>query len=256
MWKIGRPGEMAAMLSISASAWIAIMLGHANGNDFGVCTASTNLLRRSPLADVGGSSVTELTMSTVLMLVAMMSPLLTVPLTHVRERSFASRGLRASALFVFGYMGIWLSVAMLMQGVSALLAQFDEAPVSILGLALAVIWQISPLKQRAMNGCHRMPALAAHGRSADRDTFLFGVTHGLWCVGACWALMLVALLSKTAQPVPMLALAFFLIAERFEGSARTQWALRIPLKLLRAGTHRVRGRPDGLLRATHRRRPP
>ena len=55
------------------------------------------------------------------MVVAMMSPLLVAPLRHVCQRSFAKRRVRASLLFIAGYLVVWLAAGAALQPLALVL---------------------------------------------------------------------------------------------------------------------------------------
>lgn len=59
-------------------------------------------------------------------------------------------------------------------------------------LALAAGYQLSPLKSACLRAC-RNPGvyLMSHYRRGSRAAAHIGLTHGLYCLGCCWALMLV-----------------------------------------------------------------
>jgi predicted metal-binding membrane protein len=58
--------------------------------------------------------------------------------------------------------------------------------------------------------------ITAHwrGRSARRESFLLGVSHGAFCIGCCWALMLVMFAVGTGSIGWMLALGAVMAAEK------------------------------------------
>jgi predicted metal-binding membrane protein len=183
------------------------------------------------------------------MVAAMMLPLIPAPLRHVYDRSFARRRGRAMALFIAGYSILWMGAALALEAVA--LATRWAAPASLAGfvaaLAAAAVWQASPCKQWCLNRCHRRFHLAAFGAAADRDAFVFGLTHGASCVGACWALMLLPLSVANLHLPVMAAVALFVAAERVERPAPPTWQWRGPGKVLRTAAARLRlpsGRVD------------
>ena len=54
----------------------------------------------------------------------------------------------------------------------------------------------------------------SHGRAAHRDAFLLGVHHGFFCVGWCWAIMLVMFVVGTGSVGWMLALGAVMAVEK------------------------------------------
>ncbi len=58
-------------------------------------------------------------------------------------------------------------------------------------LLVAGVYQWTPLKQTCLAGC-RSPAdfISRHWRPGAVGALRMGASHGLYCVGCCWALML------------------------------------------------------------------
>jgi predicted metal-binding membrane protein len=151
-----------------------------------------------------------------LMIGAMMVPMTAAALRFVALRSFRERRARATGLFLFGYVAIWLAVAPLYL-VAALATHVATGGSPLLPLAvafgLAAAWQASAAKQRALRLCHRTAPLPPSGRRADLACLRFGIAHGRYCVASCWALMLIPAASGH-HPALMLAAAAAAIAER------------------------------------------
>jgi predicted metal-binding membrane protein len=170
-----------------------------------------------------------------LMVVAMMLPLAIAPLWHVRERSFARRRGRSTALFVAGFVAVWMVAGVILQTIALVARWAVPMPLACLGLAIAValLWQVSPAKQWCLNRCHQRPKLEAFGFAADYDAFRFGVRNGAACAGACWALMLPMLLIGQGQLPAMVAVTLFGLAESLEDPAPLTWRWRGGAKALR-----------------------
>ena len=163
-----------------------------------------------------------------LMLIAMMSPVLTLPVHHIRMRSFTHRRRRAIALFVAGYAAVWFVVGGVFLAVVlaiAMLAPPPYLPAAVV-LPVAAAWQCSPLKQRCLNRCHAHPSLGAFGAAADMDVLRFGITHGLWCAGSCSALMLVPMLVPGGHLLAMGVVTALVFAERLERPGPPRWRVR------------------------------
>ncbi|HKR02726.1 MAG TPA: DUF2182 domain-containing protein [Pyrinomonadaceae bacterium] len=192
--------------------------------------------------------VSSLAAGWALMLVAMMSPILIAPISHIIERSFKRRRARSVALFVIGYAAIWMAAggvliaAMLMLN---LLAPQSYLPAVAVGI-IAFIWQCSPLKQRCLNRHHNHRELAAFGTAADLDALRFGITHGAWCVGSCWALMLFPMLLSQGHFAAMAVVAFLMMSERLEHPRPLSWRVRFPGKLMRLVVAQTRIRLQNL----------
>jgi predicted metal-binding membrane protein len=160
------------------------------------------------------------------MVTAMMSPLLIGPLRHIGARSLPRRRASARALFVVAYAVGWSVAGMLLLLVVDVLDR--TGPSALIAISLAVAWQCSPAKQRCLNRQHGYPPLAAFGASADHAAVRFGARQSAWCVGSCWALMLLPLILPSGPPVPMLAVSLWIWAEQLEFPTAASWRIRIP----------------------------
>lgn len=208
------------MLIITAVAWIALLL--APGGSLHV-------------HHVAHLPLTSLAAGWVLMSAAMMTPMLIAPVRHVRNSSFARRRARAIALFVAAYAAVWMAAG------CVLLALAVDTRVTALTVAIvALVWQLSPIKQRCLNRCHAHSELAAFGPAAHLSALRFGCTHGIWCVGSCWAMMLLPLLVTRGHILLMAAVSLWLIAERFERPFPPCWRWRGPATALRIAVVQTR----------------
>ena len=204
----------APILIVSAAAWMLLILRPHDASAHAHCSG---LLATNSPGQWGRWA---------LMLVGMMGPLLVAPVLHVRERSFARRRTRGIALFVLGYGAIWMLAAVVLMPLASYLTVAS-------GAAIALLWQWSPLKQRALNRGHGHPELAAFGAAADAAALRFGLTHGAWCLASCWALMLLPFLVVHGHLVAMAVVTLWLIAEKLDRPAKPRWSMRLPLKATR-----------------------
>jgi predicted metal-binding membrane protein len=215
------------VLFVSALAWACLFaraIFASGGDSCAVTTAPPH--SSQPAATLFKFDLaTFMAIDWLLMVVAMMAPTLIWSLWHVRVRSFARRRFRSSALFVFGYLGTWMVAGALFfsagRGLTILPAQ-SFWPAFILAM-IALAWQTSPAKQRCLNRCHAHGSLAAFGTSADLDVLRFGVSHGAWCVGSCWALMLFPMLLPRGQVLAMATVSLLIFTERLERPASPGW---------------------------------
>jgi predicted metal-binding membrane protein len=108
----------------------------------------------------------------------------------------------AGAAFVGGYLAVWTVFGWAALAFDGLVHHaVDTWPwvdahhhlVMAGVLALAGAYQLSPLKDACLRTC-RHPAgyLLAKYRRGTGAAFRIGAGHGLFCLGCCWALMLVA----------------------------------------------------------------
>ena len=239
------------ILLISAITWMMLLVNPGSIMAFthqhdSVTDSATMTHAHHSVAGLGGAPVsfqTLLEMNPIpslaagwaLMLVAMMSPTLIAPIHHIRERSFKRRRARSGTLFVVGYAAIWVAAGGVLIAVTLLLnllAPQSYLPAVGVGM-IALVWQCSPIKQRCLNRGHHHRELAAFGTAADLDALRFGMTHGVWCVGSCWALMLLPMVLLQGHVAAMAVVTFVVISERLEQPRPLCWRLRFPDKLLR-----------------------
>lgn len=169
-----------------------------------------------------------------LMIIAMMMPLLILPIMYIYDSSLVRRRLRSIYLFLLAYLAMWMVMGLFASGLVAALSENHPGwlPFGV-GLSIAVVWQLSPIKQRCLNRCHTFPSLAAFGPRADAAAVGFGLRHAAWCMGSCWSLMIVPTLMPTTSVVAMLFIAHWMFSERLERPGEPIWRLRIPMKSCR-----------------------
>lgn len=159
------------------------------------------------------------------MLVAMMTPLIAVPLAHVRSASLKPRRTRAAAMFLLGYFTCWflLGLPLIAVAIALRVLTGSGAIAFAVVLTLALLWSASPFNLAAQNRAHRLRRIALFGLGADRDCLRFGVTHGLWCFASCWAWMLVSLVAAQAHVAVMLAVTAITLGERLRRPGPPVW---------------------------------
>lgn len=138
--------------------------------------------------------------------------------------------LAATGLFVTGYLAVWTgfaaAAALLQWGLraGAGLPEAMGAVVPLLGgllLILAGIYQWTPWKEACLKKCRSPLAfLLGHWRSGAWGAFNMGLRHGAFCVGCCWALMLVMFATGTMNLLWMAVLAGFILVEKVARSGR------------------------------------
>jgi predicted metal-binding membrane protein len=221
------------LLAVSVTGWLLLVALDQSLRVPALCLSSPTLgaaVSGGFAAAFALNSPALLMLSWLAMLLAMMPPLLAQPIAHLWLRSLSRRRGRAIALFVAGYGAVWMTAGVLLITLVialSLIANMTGLPVLLAAAAVVIPWQAAPPRQWSLNRCHRRPRLSAFGARADLDCISYGVTHGLWCVGACWALMLVPLAVPGAH-LPLLALlSLVLVMERLAQARPACWTFRI-----------------------------
>ena len=138
----------------------------------------------------------------IVMMVGMMSPS-AAPVLLVVARAASARGesLRMTILFGAGYFAVWTvfstlaTLAQWMLHDAALLSSsMAAASPRAAGIALVVagLYQMTPEKRACLQHCRNpIDFLMTAWRPGHHGSFGMGVHHGSYCVGCCWALMVV-----------------------------------------------------------------
>ncbi len=177
-----------------------------------------------------------------LMLLAMMLPT-TLPLLEIYRRLIRRHSDRhvLMSLVLFGYFGAWggfgLAAHVLDLGLYSIVAKnpwliLNGWAIGATVLLLAGAFQFSRLKYACLDKC-RMPVgfvMEHWGRPGKkRQALRMGFRHGLFCVGCCWALMLLMFVVGTGSVGWMLVLGAIMAVEK-----NMPWGRRIsrPLGIL------------------------
>ena len=126
--------------------------------------------------------------------------------------------------FAGGYLLAWTgfsAAATLLQWALAeatLVSPMMEAASPALGAALLIVagvYQWTPLKQSCLDRC-RSPAefLTRHWRPGATGALRLGARHGLYCVGCCWALMLLLFAGGVMSLLWIGAITIFVLLEK------------------------------------------
>jgi predicted metal-binding membrane protein len=130
----------------------------------------------------------------------------------------------ALALFLTAYFGVWTAFALvafagdmqlhhLVDAWAWLAAHSQIILASTLGLA--ALYQLTPLKDACLKACrHPGMYLARHYQRGAANGLRIGLGHALFCLGCCWALMLVMFAAGVAHLAWMGVLAVVMLVEK------------------------------------------
>lgn len=131
---------------------------------------------------------------------------------------------RALAALLAGYFGVWSAFALaafagdmqlhrLVDAWPWLGANFQIIPAAT--LAFAAVYQFTPLKDACLKACRHPGAyLMRHYERGTVNALRIGVGHAAFCVGCCWALMLVMFAAGVAHLAWMGALGAIMLVEK------------------------------------------
>lgn len=163
----------------------------------------------------------------VVMIVAMMVPS-TMPLIRVFQRVSEARHDRAFLLGVLliGYLVAWVLFGLAVYVVDWLMFRQLLASdwiiqnawlIAAASLFAAGLFQFSALKYRCLDKCRSPLAFVMQhwrGRAHAWYAFLLGLRHGAFCVGCCWALMLMMFTIGAGSLAWMLTLGAVMVIEK------------------------------------------
>jgi predicted metal-binding membrane protein len=149
-----------------------------------------------------------------LMAIAMMLPTAMPAVRHVAVNSLYWRRRRAVLEFIAVYLAIWVVFGAAVLGFATTRLPADSAFVLPLVLTVAALWQLTPLKRRALRACHQAQPLPPYGWRAIAGVARFGVGNGGACLASCWAMMLTMAVVGSARLVWMAAFAALITAEK------------------------------------------
>jgi predicted metal-binding membrane protein len=151
------------------------------------------------------------------------SPMLLLYGTIVRRSTQGSAGSRIYS-FAAGYLVVWtlfgLGATALQRGLAALLLispmmEISSPVVAGTLLFVAGVYQLTPLKLACLRTCQSpLGFLMSRWRDGLSGSFRMGLQHGTYCVGCCWALMLLLFVGGVMNLTVIAALTAFVAFEK------------------------------------------
>jgi len=169
----------------------------------------------------------------VVMMTAMMlpsaTPMLMLYVAVVRQSDASTLTKRAYAL-AGGYLLVWSAFsAVAAAGQRVLTSQAIVSPMMGLAdptvggvvLVLVAAYQFTPLKRECRDACRSPLGLVTkYWRPGTAGAFTMGVGHGLYCLGCCWALMLLLFVGGVMNAWVIGGLTLFVLIEKVTGIGR------------------------------------
>ena len=234
---------LLVLIAVIAAAWAFSLWAELSG-------AAASLHHHTLFHDVANrglplwSAVLQVAGAWQFMTAAMMLPssLPMIRLYLITARPAPARG-RSVFLFLIAYFGVWTAFAIpafigdmgLHQLVHSWLWLEQHARlIPAATFAMAAVWQLTPLKDACLRECrHPAAFLQRYYRRGPRAGLLLGLRHGLFCLGCCWALMMVMFAAGVAHLAWMGVLALVMVAEKtFPGGHRLVRPIGVALAVL------------------------
>jgi predicted metal-binding membrane protein len=142
----------------------------------------------------------------------------------VRESEEAASARARVNAFAIGYLLVWTGFSLAATVLQRLLARWlllspmMDSQNRAFGAALlfvAGIYQFTWFKRTCLESC-RSPAtfIVRHWRPGNRGAFHLGVANGLYCLGCCWALMLLLFVGGVMNLWWIAAITVFVLLEK------------------------------------------
>ena len=180
------------------------------------------------------------------------SPMILMFANINRKRRLEGETFVPTGVFVAGYLAVWLAFGLMatllqwrLQTIGLVSPMMGKAHIALGGSVLiaAGIYQWTPLKDACLRLCQTpLGFLMTRWRDGPAGAFYMGVSHGVYCVGCCWVLMLLMFVGGVMNLLWMALLAVLMLAEklvppghwlpRAAGVALTVWGIFILVSIL------------------------
>lgn len=215
---------VASLFALAALAWVVTGRLATEDMRVGLLTGASSLpwAAEAGLPSVGAMVLFLVTWA--VMMAAMMFPTVApVVVTVHRWVVRTGRSPSVTALFVVGYLLAWAASGMAVY--AAIVALGPLLPVgsgaaytSAAVLVAAGAYQFSPLKEVCLRQCRSPLAFVAEHTTELRQGGLagtkVGAVHGVFCLGCCWALMIVLVLLGMMSLAWMAAVTGVILLEK------------------------------------------
>jgi predicted metal-binding membrane protein len=225
----------AALAAITGLAWLYIVMGAGTGMST-IAMTTWQFPPPQPATTMHGDwdAIYWLTMFLMwwVMMIAMMIPsaapmvlLYARVFRHGQARGQIPGALVPTGMFAAGYLVCWLAFSALATALQFALEQaslvhgmwmWSTSRWLTAGLLIAAgLFQLTPLKAACLEHCRSPTAfLSQHWRPGRIGAFRLGLVHGTYCLGCCWALMLLLFAAGIMNLVWIAGLAALVLVEK------------------------------------------
>lgn len=176
------------------------------------------------------------------MMVPTAAPMVLVFAAVNRKRRDQQRPFVPTVIFLFGYLAVWASFALVATLAQwklhsvALLSTMMVSTSPLLGGALLVaagVFQWTPLKHTCLSHCRSpLEFLTSGWLEGKSGAFLMGLRHGAYCLGCCWILMSLLFVTGVMNILWIAIITAFVLAEKIAPAKVSPWVSRIAGVLL------------------------
>ena len=137
------------------------------------------------------------------------------------EPGVSPRLFAMAAGYVLVWAGFSIAATVLQRALASVLVltpmmEPDTPVAAAVILAIAALYQLTPLKRACLRVCRTPFAfLLQYWRPGMAGAFQLGIRHGLYCLGCCWALMLLLFAGGVMNLAVIVALTLWVLVEKF-----------------------------------------
>jgi predicted metal-binding membrane protein len=210
------------LLLITAGAWVHVVTAMPGGD-----MAGMDMVMAPTLLDGVAYVVAWAVMMAAMMLPSAL-PMIGLYAGTQRAASGPAKAVSVT-LFALMYLGLWTLTGVPIYAASlALMAITTETLAYVVAgvLVIAGLFQLTPLKQVCLRHC-RSPLgfLLGHWRAGWGGALAMGRAHAVYCLGCCWALMVVLVVAGAMGLPWVLLIACAVAAEKL--LPRGEWLARL-----------------------------
>lgn len=214
----------AALLGMTVAAWLAMLRAPMGEQDM----AGMTMAMAPTLTDAAIFVAAWAIMMAAMMLPSAM-PMIGLYAAMQRDTPSATTRTVVVGAFTAVYVMVWAMTGVPIYFASLALMAVTPSTLAytIAGVLIAAgIFQLSPLKSVCLRHC-RSPLgfLLGHWRAGWRGAVWMGLAHALYCLGCCWALMVVLVVAGAMGLPWVLIIACVVAAEKI--LPRGEWVARI-----------------------------
>lgn len=158
------------------------------------------------------------------MMVPSATPMILIYAAVAKKAEEQGTPIASTAAFTSGYIVMWVvfsflvTVAQWQLDKAALLSPMMVANSPKFGAALLIaagIYQWLPVKNNCLKHCQSpFHFISGHWRKGNAGAFIMGISHGIFCVGCCWVLMLLLFVGGVMNILWIAAITVFVLLEK------------------------------------------
>jgi predicted metal-binding membrane protein len=210
------------LVVLMLAAWAHVLRSPMGMDDM----AGMEMAMRPTFAD-GLAYVTAWSVMMTAMMLPSALPMIGLYAATQRNSSSALKAIRVGS-FTLMYLGLWALTGIPVYFASEALGAIGSGALAYVVAAVLIgagIFQLSPLKRVCLRHC-RSPLgfLFGHWREGWQGGLAMGRAHALYCLGCCWALMLVLAVAGAMSLAWVLLIAAIVASEKL--LPRGEWIAR------------------------------